>query len=435
MSVATSDVIPRPETKKILDIQALRGFAVLIVIFEHLSLSATLWASIGWKRHPAGWSGVELFFIISGFVVTLSFVKKQFRVGPFFAKRIARLYPAMLVVIGLVLGANLWFALGGFESSGAAMFLQPWGKLFLDSLSVLFGYSILVGGPHAYAYGAMWSLAVEDQFYVAMGLLCLLLRLCRVPVPRILAALMVVCALTAGIVWLGRGMVLAGSKTTDSLPVLRYLVNWNFDFLMIGVIVYCVRDRAVRWAKADALTGALFVLALLGPVFLVPFLGNPLDRETRPLLAGIGMPLMAVSFAFVVLLASRNLSPIARVPVLNQFLIWWGERSYTAYLLHFPLFQVAWAIMAKTAPQWFFSSAWIYAAAQLLLVTVLGVPVVELIYRVVERPVLKWAGSKLGEREHGTSSRTENVREMARGEVLRDVKLPSSPREIGQLQS
>src|SRR5947207_718976 len=92
----------QPNHSKIGSIQTLRGIAVLAVFLTHTQITNVILelSRIDYS-FSTGWLGVELFFVISGFVVTLSLHRGSFNVGSFYIKRIFRLMPSMMVMVAL----------------------------------------------------------------------------------------------------------------------------------------------------------------------------------------------------------------------------------------------------------------------------------------------------------------------------------------------
>src|ERR1700709_1579779 len=84
--------------EKILDVERLRGIAILLVLIQHLYLCALLFtrARLDFRRMPF-WIGVELFFVISGFVVTKSFLAHGMSFRRFYLRRVFRLWPVVFV--------------------------------------------------------------------------------------------------------------------------------------------------------------------------------------------------------------------------------------------------------------------------------------------------------------------------------------------------
>jgi len=171
-SVAVSAREFRPE------IQALRAFAVAIVVLNHL------WPG----RMPGGFIGVDVFFVISGYLITAHLLREaestgRVRLGAFWARRARRLLPAsMLVLLACVGGVLLWVPLGEWEVAlgqvaAAALYVVNW--LLLSQATDYFNSA---NSPSPVTH--FWSLSVEEQFYIVWPLLILAAFLLARKVPR-----------------------------------------------------------------------------------------------------------------------------------------------------------------------------------------------------------------------------------------------------------
>lgn len=148
-------------------LDALRGFAILIVIIHHVGLKfpATPRTSLGSFFVDIGWGGVDLFFAISGFLITRILLKVE---GPqgiqgFFVKRFFRIVPLYLAALALFLAASLLFGQDREVISRLWMnllFLTAWVIPFL--------------GENGVPYTITWSVSVEETAYLLFGLLALL---------------------------------------------------------------------------------------------------------------------------------------------------------------------------------------------------------------------------------------------------------------------
>ena len=175
------------------DIQALRGVAILAVLSHHAGIPGLTLA--------AGYRGVDLFFVISGFVIATSLIDREdrgerYRVGAFLMRRVRRLFPAFLVtmVATICVGAIVQSYVGEYQQTaqtGAAATLLV-ANYFLLTRSVDY-FTPLFPNPFLHT----WSLSVEEQFYVvfaaALGVagiwrLGLRSRTLRLAVPIALAA-------------------------------------------------------------------------------------------------------------------------------------------------------------------------------------------------------------------------------------------------------
>ena len=119
------------------DIQVLRGIAILLVLAVHWSLGTLVFQRLG-LNNP-GWIGVELFFVVSGFVVVRSFERSAFDLGRFANARAFRLFPALALMLALALVANP--VLPGVTPAEALGHLWTDQRTLLgQSLAVLLGF-------------------------------------------------------------------------------------------------------------------------------------------------------------------------------------------------------------------------------------------------------------------------------------------------------
>ena len=144
------------------DIDGLRAISVLLVVAFHAFP----------EKFPNGFVGVDVFFVISGFLITniilVGFSEGQFSFKKFFARRAKRLLPALIVVITATLIAG-WFLLFSYEYSSLAK--QVIG-------ATIFASNIFFYGEHGYFDTAselkpllhLWSLAIEEQYYLVWPL-------------------------------------------------------------------------------------------------------------------------------------------------------------------------------------------------------------------------------------------------------------------------
>lgn len=149
------------------DIDGLRALAVLAVIFEHYGLS---WAK-------GGFVGVDIFFVISGFLIT-SIVKREieqktFSFGMFYRRRFRRIFPAFfVVVIACFLAAALvmlHYELTTFSKSAIAAVLSVSNIYFWKNLGYFDGGAIETPLLHT------WSLSVEEQYYLLMPIILMMI--------------------------------------------------------------------------------------------------------------------------------------------------------------------------------------------------------------------------------------------------------------------
>ena len=145
------------------DIQALRGWAVLIVVFEHARLSI----------FPSGFLGVDIFFVISGFLITSIIVKSlrenDFSFGDFYFRRARRILPAAFVTI---LGTSILSIFSSSSTEIPSLINQIYGSLTYTINFFLWtqvDYFDVAASSKPLLH--MWSLAVEEQFYIFLPII------------------------------------------------------------------------------------------------------------------------------------------------------------------------------------------------------------------------------------------------------------------------
>lgn len=393
--------------EKIGDIQVLRGIAIVMVLLYHLSISATVAAVWPVKITVPLYLGVEIFFVVSGFVITRSLMNDDFHAVRFFVKRVFRLMPALLLFIGLTLVLNRYVQNADLTADGKAMMSVSNRAFRQQARGIVFGYFNVVPTPASYANGAMWSLSVEDQFYVGVTLLCLAAGAVFRTRPRWAGTVMAASA-TAFYLCLTAWRLATRGHIADGPSVLLYLTAWRFDFLGLGVMTAfidrCLGER-IRAVFRDSGTYCSAFL-LLVPLMLAAVCESPL-AGAAPVLNGVCFVAIGLCFAALVLLAANGLAfPPARGPLYRVIKLI-GDRSYTYYLFHFPMFIVAWLLFQAGVPA-ALRGPWHYAVAQCVAVMALLVPFAEIIYRCLELPLAE-IGRKLAGRMKQASARRSQL--------------------------
>ena len=146
-------------------VQGLRGIAVLAVVLYHAGAPIR-----------GGYLGVDVFFVISGFVVTLSSIQQieqsNFSLSKFYARRIRRLIPLLTVVNVVTILLSVFF-LSLYGEIQKAFATVRWSTFFAANIQLLNenSYTQLIGNPFRH----LWSLAVEEQFYFVFPIVTLLI--------------------------------------------------------------------------------------------------------------------------------------------------------------------------------------------------------------------------------------------------------------------
>lgn len=287
-------------------LDGLRGLAVVLVFLFHTGL----------PYFRNGFIGVDIFFVLSGFLITSLLIDEHGRRGSislrsFYGRRILRLYPALVVVCVFAVGVEL-----------VGHHLKAQLTTALAAL-VYVANIWIYGGHQGVLLVHTWTLSLEEQFYLCWPLLLIfLLRSSR--------SLRWVLFLTISLAWTALILVpLHGGALYD----VRYSYL-RAGGLPLGCVLAFVVPHLERVPKVMALAaGAAVVFLCLASLTGSLLPGHLFANNSLGLGAVVAVPAVAGLVLPVRSALSRALShPIAR---------WFGQRSYAIYLWHFPLLSLA----------------------------------------------------------------------------------------------
>src|SRR3954454_1075582 len=373
-------------------LDGLRALAVVAVMLYHANHT---WLS-------GGFLGVEVFFVISGYLITLLLIAEHernggIRLGQFWLRRARRLLPALFVMMGLL-------------ATYLALFnRRPQGRTRGDFLGgVLYGsnwYQIFVGQGYTTAEAFaplrhLWSLAVEEQFYLVWPLIMvLLLKRGRDRLPRVavwLVGVSIAITVMIAVLYVPGDITVdcAGAMTRGYVTVLGRCLNVNEALYMStfsragGILLGAA--LAMLWRPLALMRGPmrrkghlLDLIALAGLAVLavqmthVSLAGSGFEfgQQFDPWLFRGGFLVTGVAtVSMIAAIAHRG--AYANGLLGNPLFNWIGTRSYGLYLFHWPIYQI---IRKQTG----INMSW----SQFFVAMAITVPITELSYRFVEMPI------------------------------------------------
>ena len=291
-----------------LDIDGLRALAVVAVIINHIDANLI----------PSGYLGVDIFFVISGFVITSSLAGRTntnlstFLIN-FYVRRIKRLVPALVVFV-LIMGIL------------SALFLPAPNVPLKTGMASLFGFSniyLYLGTTDYFSdvnnlnpFLHTWSLGVEEQFYFIYPIIFWLFR------PTIIATgkksnlfiLVMACLFTVSLL----AFIYIYSKNQIAA---YYLMPTRFWELTIGGIFYFIpKYSSIMYRKLASLSPALPSFAIIGTLFLPP---------SYAIFATVAV----VSLTAILIITLRP-GTLGHLFFSNKYIVYIGKISYSLYLWH-----------------------------------------------------------------------------------------------------
>ena len=307
---------PRPirsrdpaRAQRVAELDGVRGIAILMVLLTHVfsySMLDRQWSGLArvvMQATVPGWLGVDLFFVLSGFLITGILLDSRhdphyFR--NFYARRALRILPLYLLVLAVIAVF--------YRGSGPFVLL---GLLMSANMAPMFGVTVVSGGQ------ALWSLAVEEHFYLIWPWLIRFVRPAWV-----IAVSAAICVLEPVVRATARFAV-------DDV----YFYSWfRFDGLAWGAIIAVFvhlnrgdRRRALR--VASILVAAAIAITLAGAPYGIQHRGNRLGAALQ---FSLGELAFAGGILAVVTLAGSAATAILRSRVLTLS----GDLSYCLYVTH-----------------------------------------------------------------------------------------------------
>lgn len=370
------DLLPaarrRAQLRYLPGIDGLRAVSVLAVLVYHHYV-AELWGpSLGsdpdWL--PGGFMGVEVFFVISGYLITSLLLTERRRTGTvslrhFWMRRARRLLPALFVMLGVTTAVTLLFydeqveVLRG-DVLAALTYTSNWWQIAAERSY----FADLAFLKH------LWSLAIEEQFYLLWPPL-LALALGRLGRRRTMRLMLLVALFST--------LLLAVSRGSNELadPSGAYYATWNrLSGLLLGsLLAFVWAPHMMRGTPGRGARTVLNVAGLVG-LYILWWSFRTMHFDELSTFRG-GFLLVDLATVIVIAVAAHPSSDWGRILGMRP-LAWVGQHSYGIYLWHYPIFAI-------TRPHGLDNTWWPWFVFVARFALTFGVAAAS--YRFVERPV------------------------------------------------
>jgi peptidoglycan/LPS O-acetylase OafA/YrhL len=327
--LAPPAALPPPENKLYYPaLDGLRALAVSVVFLYHYAANRVFW----W-----GWTGVDLFFVLSGFLITgilYDTLGKRNYFKTFYIRRTLRIFPlyytVWLIILVLTPFAhiiwNRWLVVWPLYLGNL---MRPWALMDGQSIFYVNAYSKGIAQPFL-VIGHFWSLCIEEQFYFVWPLVVFLVRdrrkLMSICIAGIVGSILLRCGL-----WIVFSPAFRGGGVLYTLPITR------FDTLLAGAwVALWLRDPSVSIAAARRKFSPVgfgsFVILIATFAFIIWRLGQePTFSDDR--IQTYGFSVIA-AVAVWILLACLDPSSLLHRALLWRPLARIGRVSYGIYVIH-----------------------------------------------------------------------------------------------------
>lgn len=345
------------------DIDGLRAIAVVLVLLVHAFPT----------RFPNGYIGVDVFFVISGFLITGIVVReldeKRFSIRDFFIRRIIRIYPALMLVLATVvlMGPLVMYA-AEYKASLASVW---WAAISSANIHYFLSSGYWDTASQTKPLLHLWSLGVEEQFYLFWPLFLIFFHRRKTSLLFVSLAILFV-----------------------SLPLGLVLLRWNqpaafylpfgrvWELAAGGALALVLRENGLAAMSANGQSARLRdLLGIAGLMLLVTMQIVPMEEKMFP---GFYAPLVVI--AAVLLIFAGKGSWINDRVLSHPAMVYVGKISYPLYLWHWPLL-----VAARLAGE----GQWSASGRNLALVGSIILAIAT--YHVIERPTAlsTWVKSRM----------------------------------------
>jgi len=330
-------------TDRIPELDGVRGLAILLVIAFHTLKRADVFTGNEFLHRVSdltkvGWAGVDVFLVLSGFLITGILLKTKespsyFR--NFYVRRILRIFPLYYLLIGAI-----FIFLPQLDRVAGERTQSLWPFFLLYAQNWLY----IPKPDQSLFLGFTWSLAIEEQFYFLWPAVVYFLK-------------------KRALVWTGIGIILNSIllrlilmlpffKIANLKEFFYYGTITRFEGLILGGLIAVAfyesgkwKERLIRWAWPT-------LTISLGLFTIISITGTPSPAADNNLLTIWGYTLLAlISGSLIILVSTQPKRSFIRLAFSNKVMMFFGKYSYAMYMFHVPVLIILMEIMWKTGRQ------------------------------------------------------------------------------------
>ena len=380
--------------KKNIEIEYLRAIAILMTVVTHSNQLLPFHADFMQKLFNvySPWSGVDLFFCISGYVVSKAYLdyfdknRTQGRFGiaaaSFWIRRAYRLLPTAWLWVLVPLVFSIFFnQSNAFESWFYN--LRSFTAVATFSGNLANQYGLLLGPNSVY-----WSLALEEQFYFIFPLFLLLITSTRW---RAIALITLIAA------------QFCLDRNAFAPPPAGLLFSFRLDAMMWGILL-CLFTRTALYKDIEPTAlGTSRIKRFAMTLFLLYMLGAIAGQLIA---APIAVGLIAINALIITWLASYEKGYIFCPSILSSLFQWLGSRSYALYVIHMFAYHLSTEIWYRVALEKGLTLAQGFTTELLATSAIIMIVLSELNYRLVEVP-LRRKGAEIAQKKMSAIARND----------------------------
>ncbi len=327
--------VNKTSLQKFPELDGLRGLAILMVMAYHIFNAATgrlidsqIFITSLNKIARLGWAGVDIFFVLSGFLITSILLNTQntpHYFKNFYARRILRIPPLYFLVIGVIL-----IFLPLITPSDNVHEAQASWPYFLFSLQNWLVIPSLKLGVYPTAANPLWSLAIEEQFYLIWPMLIFFIS-------RRKLVFLTIAILVGSLAFRLLFVQFAG-MSRDTSYFLYFSSITRLDGFAVGALI-ATAYQSEQWKQIFARYSWLLLIVVLPVIAAIMIYSrntNPLKIDYYLNTWGYGLIALAAGAMLIILTTGSN-ETIPRRFFRNEVLSFFGKYSYAMYLLHFPI--------------------------------------------------------------------------------------------------